>query len=150
MEKTRKMFITLHQAGYNLEDLANMLDTMGQFSFVQESNTSRSIEALLLKMHFNPNHKGYNCLVLGLKMILQDASLLKRIVKGLYPTVAIEMKTTPLRVERAIRHATQCAFDSLSVEEREKYFGPKFASSKPTNRELLSSLMLYIKLNNIA
>lgn len=147
---TRDMLLTLHEAGYNLADLANMLDTIGQISLVHESNTSQSIENLLLKMHFNPNHKGYNCLVLGLKMILKDESLLKRIINGLYPTVAIEMKTTPLRVERAIRYSSQCAFDSLSVEERKKYLGPRFVCSKPTNGELMSSLILYIKLNGLA
>ena len=60
--------------------------------------------------------------------------------KALYPMVAKRYNTTPSRVERAIRHAIEVAWDRGDIEILQKYFGYTVsnAKGKPTNSEFVA------------
>ena len=90
-----------------------------------------------------PAHiKGYYYLRSSIKMVVEDQSILSAITKRLYPDVAKEFGTTASRVERAIRHAIEVAWDRGNVEVLEQYFGYTINSSrgKPTNSEFVAMI----------
>ena len=62
--------------------------------------------------------------------------------KVLYPEVAKRFSTTPSRVERAIRHAIEVAWDRGDLETLQKYFGYTVSNSKgkPTNSEFIAMI----------
>ena len=75
-------------------------------------------------------------------MVIADQSVLSAITKQLYPGVAQKYGTTASRVERAIRHAIEVAWDRGNVEVLEHYFGYTINSSrgKPTNSEFIAMI----------
>ena len=78
----------------------------------------------------------------SLPTVIADQSVLSAITKQLYPGVAQKYGTTASRVERAIRHAIEVAWDRGNVEVLEHYFGYTINSSrgKPTNSEFIAMI----------
>ncbi len=88
-----------------------------------------------------PAHiKGYQYLREAIIMTIHDMESINAITKILYPTVAKKFKTTPSRVERAIRHAIEVAWDRGDVDTLQEYFGFTVSGTKgkPTNSEFIS------------
>lgn len=102
-----------------------------------------------------PAHiKGYHYLRRAIILSINDPEMLESITKLLYPTVASEFSTTPSRVERAIRHAIETAWDRGDVEVLTNMFGYTINvnKGKPTNSEFIAlitdNLRLRFKFNN--
>ncbi len=96
-----------------------------------------------------PAHiKGYQYLRDAIMMSVNDPELLGAITKVLYPTIAKHHKTTPSRVERAIRHAIEVAWSRGKVETIEELFGYTVNSGKgkPTNSEFIALIADKIRL----
>jgi two-component system response regulator (stage 0 sporulation protein A) len=78
--------------------------------------------------------------------------IINAVTKALYPAVAKRFHTTPSRVERAIRHAIEVAWDRGDIEVLQKYFGYTVsnAKGKPTNSEFIAMIAdkLYLKHEN--
>ena len=90
-----------------------------------------------------PAHiKGYQYLRCAIIMTIEDAEVINSVTKVLYPTVAKRFKTTTSRVERAIRHAIEVAFDRGDVDTLNSYFGYTIQNSrgKPTNSEFIAMI----------
>jgi len=90
-----------------------------------------------------PAHiKGYLYLREAIRMSVQDSSMMNAVTKILYPTVAKENQTTASRVERAIRHAIEVAWDRGDVDVLSSYFGYTIQNSrgKPTNSEFIAMI----------
>lgn len=88
-----------------------------------------------------PAHiKGYQYLREAIIMTIHDMEAINAITKILYPTVAKKFKTTSSRVERAIRHAIEVAWDRGDVDTLQEYFGFTVSGTKgkPTNSEFIS------------
>lgn len=88
-----------------------------------------------------PAHiKGYHYLREAILMVIKDVGLLGAITKELYPTVATKFNTTHTRVERAIRHAIELAWDRGNVDIKNKFFGHTIdiERGKPTNSEFIA------------
>ena len=99
-----------------------------------------------------PAHiKGYQYLRYAIIVAVEDMDVINSITKTLYPMVAKAFSTTPSRVERAIRHAIEVAWDRGDLETLQKYFGYTVSNSKgkPTNSEFIAliadKLQLQIK-----
>ena len=91
-----------------------------------------------------PAHiKGYQYLRDAIMMTVDDMNVINAITKVLYPTVARHYSTTSSRVERAIRHAIEVAWDRGDVEVLQKVFGYTVSQTKgkPTNSEFILSLI---------
>lgn len=73
---------------------------------------------------------------------VQDMEVINAVTKVLYPEVAKRFNTTPSRVERAIRHAIEVAWDRGDLETLQKYFGYTVNSTKgkPTNSEFIAMI----------
>ncbi len=90
-----------------------------------------------------PAHiKGYHYLRTAIKLSVEDAEMLSSVTKLLYPTVAKMYSTTSSRVERAIRHAIEVAWDRGDVDVLSSYFGYTIQSQrgKPTNSEFIAMI----------
>ena len=90
-----------------------------------------------------PAHiRGYRYIRKSIQLSLENGELLNAITKELYPTVAKVYKTTPSRVERAIRHAIEVAWTRGDIETLTAMFGYtiKTSKGKPTNGEFISML----------
>ena len=88
-----------------------------------------------------PAHiKGYQYLRTAIKLSVEDSDMLGSVTKLLYPTVAKIFNTTSSRVERAIRHAIEVAWDRGDVDVLSSYFGYTIQSQrgKPTNSEFIA------------
>ncbi|MBE5040358.1 sporulation transcription factor Spo0A [Oscillospiraceae bacterium DSM 107454] len=90
-----------------------------------------------------PAHiKGYQYLRHAIMMAVDDLDIINSITKELYPTVAKDFNTTPSRVERAIRHAIEVAWDRGDTDVLNSFFGYTIANSKgkPTNSEFIAMI----------
>lgn len=90
-----------------------------------------------------PAHiKGYQYLRTSILMAIDDPELMHSVTKILYPTVAKKYSTTPSRVERAIRHAIEVAWDRGDVDVLNAYFGYTVQNTrgKPTNSEFIAMI----------
>ncbi len=90
-----------------------------------------------------PAHiKGYQYLRTSILLSTQNREIINHITKELYPTVAKKYKTTATRVERAIRHAIEVAWDRGDVDVLNAYFGYTIHSQKgkPTNSEFVAMI----------
>ena len=90
-----------------------------------------------------PAHiKGYQYLRDAILMAIEDDSIINAITKRLYPAVAKKHGTTSSRVERAIRHAIEVAWDRGDVDTLTAYFGYTIHNErgKPTNSEFIAMI----------
>ena len=90
-----------------------------------------------------PAHiKGYEYLRESILLTVQNNGMMNSVTKVLYPTVARKFQTTPSRVERAIRHAIEVAWDRGNVDILSAYFGYTIQTSrgKPTNSEFIAMI----------
>jgi len=90
-----------------------------------------------------PAHvKGYQYLRDAIIMVVGEANLMGAVTKELYPMIATKYDTTASRVERAIRHAIELAWDRGNVELMNHYFGYTInvERGKPTNSEFIAMI----------
>ncbi len=90
-----------------------------------------------------PAHiKGYQYLRTAILLTVNDSEIINSVTKILYPTVAKKYQTTTSRVERAIRHAIEVAWDRGDVEVLNSYFGYTIQNNrgKPTNSEFIAMI----------
>lgn len=98
-----------------------------------------------------PAHiKGYQYLRTAIMMAIKDSEIINYVTKMLYPTVAKQYQTTSSRVERAIRHAIEVAWDRGDVEVLNAYFGYTIQNNrgKPTNSEFIAMIADNLRLKN--
>ena len=90
-----------------------------------------------------PAHiKGYQYLRDAILMAIEDENIINAVTKRLYPAVAKKHATTSSRVERAIRHAIEVAWDRGDVDVLNSYFGYTIHNGrgKPTNSEFIAMI----------
>ena len=88
-----------------------------------------------------PAHiKGYQYLREAIMIAVNDMDVINAITKVLYPQVAKTFQTTPSRVERAIRHAIEVAWDRGDLDTLQSFFGYTVSNTKgkPTNSEFIA------------
>ncbi len=97
-----------------------------------------------------PAHiKGYHYLREAILMAVEDIEIMNSVTKCLYPSVAKKHGTTSSRVERAIRHAIEVAWDRGDVDVLNSYFGYTIHSGKgkPTNSEFIALIADKLRVN---
>lgn len=90
-----------------------------------------------------PAHiKGYHYLRDSIIMAIDTPEIINAVTKQLYPSVAKRYETTSSRVERAIRHAIEVAWDRGDVDILNSYFGYTIHNTrgKPTNSEFIAMI----------
>jgi two-component system response regulator (stage 0 sporulation protein A) len=107
-------------------------------------NKSRNLDANITSIIHEigvPAHiKGYQYLREAITMVYNNIEILGAITKTLYPAIAERFKTTPSRVERAIRHAIEVAWTRGNIDSISHLFGytVNISKAKPTNSEFIA------------
>lgn len=111
-----------------------------------ESKVTNIIHKVGIPAHI----KGYKYLRCAIKKTIIDEDIINSVTKELYPQVAKEYSTTPPRVERAIRHAIEVAWNRGEEETLNKIFGYTVSSNKgkPTNSEFIAMIADKLRLQN--
>ena len=138
----------------DFEDVFDRVRTVGQESeasrgvgslpAAQKVRPEKRIDTLVTEIIHEigiPAHiKGYQYIREAIIEVVADMDLINAVTKALYPQVAKKYGTTPSRVERAIRHAIEVAWDRGDIEVLQKYFGYTVSGvkGKPTNSEFIA------------
>lgn len=138
---------------YNIDELAQNIKRLHKHgSHVEKGGIksghfdSFSIEVKVTEILHQigvPAHiKGYHYLRDSIIMCIEQPEIINAVTKQLYPSVAKKYQTTSSRVERAIRHAIEVAWDRGDVEVLNSYFGYTIQGSrgKPTNSEFIAMI----------
>ena len=97
-----------------------------------------------------PAHiKGYHYLREAILLAIKDQEIINSVTKRLYPSIAKSYNTTSSRVERAIRHAIEVAWDRGNVDTLNSYFGYTIHNGrgKPTNSEFIAMISDKLRLH---
>ena len=114
----------------------------------QIENLDVTITEILHQVGVPAHVKGYRYVREAIKITVENPEMLNSVTKVLYPTVAKTFKSTSSRVERAIRHAIELAWDRGDVDVLNSYFGYTIQShrGKPTNSEFIAMISDKIRL----
>ena len=98
------------------------------------------IANLFLTVGIPAHIKGYQFLREAVRMVIENPEMMGRITKELYPGIAHRFGTTSSKVERAIRHAIEVAWNRGRIEALDEAFGRNVCSleDKPTNGEFIA------------
>lgn len=102
----------------------------------------RQVTAIIHEVGVPAHIKGYQYLREAIMIAVDDMDVINAVTKVLYPEVAKTFGTTASRVERAIRHAIEVAWDRGDLETLQKYFGYTVSNTKgkPTNSEFIAMI----------
>ena len=119
-----------------------------KFSGVSHENLETIITNVIHEIGVPAHIKGYNYLREAITLCIQDKEFINSITKMLYPTVARNYQTTSSRVERAIRHAIEVAWNRGREEILNSIFGYTIDTNKgkPTNGEFIAMISDSIRL----
>ncbi len=117
---------------------------------VSAADLEKQVTSIILEVGIPAHVKGYQYVRRAILMAIRDPEVINGVTKVIYPTIAKEFKTTPSRVERAIRHAIEVAWDRGNVETLTALFGYSVSGSrgKPTNSEFIAMIADRLRLEN--
>jgi len=106
----------------------------------KSKNLDANITSIIHEIGVPAHIKGYQYLREAITMVYNNIEILGAITKTLYPAIAEKFKTTPSRVERAIRHAIEVAWTRGNIDSISHLFGytVNMSKSKPTNSEFIA------------
>ncbi|MBQ6465438.1 MAG: sporulation transcription factor Spo0A [Oscillospiraceae bacterium] len=108
----------------------------------QDANLEAVVTDIIHEIGVPAHIKGYQYLREAIILTINDMEMINAVTKVLYPEVARKFATTPSRVERAIRHAIEVAWDRGDIEVLQKFFGYTVSNikGKPTNSEFIAMI----------
>ena len=114
------------------------------------NNLEAQVTGIIHKIGVPAHIKGYQYLRTAIIMTIENNDLINAVTKILYPTVAKKYQTTSSRVERAIRHAIEVAWDRGDLDTLNSYFGYTIQNErgKPTNSEFIAMIADNLRLRN--
>lgn len=115
---------------------------------VNERNLEVDITSIIHDIGIPAHIKGYQYLRDSIMLAVNDNSIINSITKILYPTIAKKYQTTSSRVERAIRHAIEVAWNRGNTDTLNSLFGYTISNGKgkPTNSEFIALIADEIRL----
>jgi len=131
------------EEGFSLAD-----ERSKTYNMINEDNLEAIITDVIHEIGVPAHIKGYNYLREAITLCIQDKEFINSITKMLYPTVARNYQTTSSRVERAIRHAIEVAWNRGREEILNSIFGYTIDTNKgkPTNGEFIAMISDSIRL----
>ncbi len=124
----------------NKDDSANLNKSLVMRDSLLNNDLEIDITNLIHEIGVPAHIKGYQYLRDAITLSVGKMEYLNAVTKELYPTIAEKNNTTPSRVERAIRHAIEIAWNRGKIETLEALFGytVKSDKGKPTNSEFIA------------
>ncbi len=110
------------------------------FKSAKNKSLDEKISNIFISVGIPAHIKGYQFLREAIKMAIDDPDIINSITKQLYPSIAGRFSTSASKVERAIRHAIEVAWNRGKIENINSIFGIKIYNSneKPTNSEFIA------------
>ncbi len=107
---------------------------------IRQSSLDETINSIFLTIGIPAHIKGYQFLRTGVKMVMEEPTIINAITKQLYPGIAKVYETSASKVERAIRHAIEVAWSRGKIENINQIFGYNIytKNDKPTNGEFIA------------
>ena len=104
------------------------------------NSLDEKISNIFVTIGIPPHIKGFAYLREGIKMTVEDQSIINKVTKELYPKSGIKFNTSASKVERAIRHAIEVAWNRGRTDAISSIFGAKvyIGSERPTNSEFIA------------
>jgi two-component system response regulator (stage 0 sporulation protein A) len=138
---------------FDLSVLADRISMLTESKTAVRNEAEPDLEVIITDIIHQigvPAHiKGYHYLRDAIIMSVEDTEMINAVTKRLYPTIAKKFMTTSSRVERAIRHAIEVAWDRGDVDILNSYFGYTIHSlrGKPTNSEFVAMISDRVRLS---
>lgn len=135
--------------------LSNHADTYKIKPELPQKRNSVSIDekisTIFTTIGIPPHIKGYSYLREGIKMAVNDPRIINRVTKELYPQIAEKFETTSSKVERAIRHAIEVAWNRGRTDAISLVFGARvyIGNERPTNSEFIALVADKLLLENL-
>ncbi len=109
------------------------------------------ISEIFISIGIPPHIKGYGYLREGIKMTIERPYIINSVTKELYPSIANKFSTTASKVERAIRHAIEVAWNRGRIDAINAIFGARIylGTEKPTNSEFIALVADKLILENM-
>ncbi len=104
------------------------------------SSLDEKISNIFITIGIPPHIKGFSYLREGIKLAVDDPSIINKVTKELYPQIAERFTTSASKVERAIRHAIEVAWNRGRAEAISSIFGARvyIGNERPTNSEFIA------------
>ena len=115
------------------------------------STIDEKISEIFISIGIPPHIKGYGYLREGIKMTVETPYIISYVTKELYPSIAKKFNTSPSKVERAIRHAIEVAWNRGRIDAINAIFGTRIylGTEKPTNSEFIALVADKLILENM-
>lgn len=135
-----ELFCRVREVGRSSRSEAGMVSLQGGKRSVTDMEIESMVTEVIHEIGVPAHIKGYQYIREAIVQTVKDMDLINAVTKALYPMVAKKYGTTPSRVERAIRHAIEVAWDRGDLEVLQKYFGYTVSNikGKPTNSEFVA------------
>lgn len=123
-----------------LDEMRESLTPRSPYARTREANIEAMVTSMIHEIGVPAHIKGYQYLREAIIIAVNNMDVINAITKVLYPQVAKTFATTPSRVERAIRHAIEVAWDRGDLETLQRFFGYTVSNTKgkPTNSEFIA------------
>ena len=135
---------------YNEDALVDHLIQLGEkhSGRLHAPGLEERVTAIIHEVGVPAHIKGYQYVREAIMITVENMDVINSVTKILYPEVAKRYHTTPSRVERAIRHAIEVAWDRGDLETLQRFFGYTVsnAKGKPTNSEFIAMISDRIRL----
>lgn len=104
------------------------------------NSLDEKISNIFISIGIPPHIMGYQYLREGIKMTIEDPSIINNVTKRLYPNIGEKFGTSASKVERAIRHAIEVAWNRGRIEAINSIFGVRvyIGTERPTNSEFIA------------
>ena len=137
---TEQLIEKIFRINYKFKLNSSFNDT--NFYDINPENIELKVTETLHQIGVPAHIKGYQYLRDSIKLSIENPLMINAITKQLYPSVATNFQSTPSRVERAIRHAIEVAWDRGDIDILNHYFGYTIHNSrgKPTNSEFIAMI----------
>jgi len=123
-----------------INDVLNEKELKNNVSNKKGKNLEEKITNIFITVGIPAHIKGYQFLREAIKMAIDNPDIINSITKKLYPQIAEKFETSASKVERAIRHAIEVAWNRGKIENINTLFGVKVYANneKPTNGEFIA------------
>ena len=150
MQKTFEFQTLCNRIDRIYKNRKNSHKTLPGVRNVDESDLEAQVTSIIHNIGIPAHVKGYKYIRTAILMTVDDNELINAVTKILYPTVAKKYQTTASRVERAIRHAIEIAWDRGDIDTLNSYFGYTIQNNrgKPTNSEFIAMIADNVRLKN--
>jgi len=144
--------ISAGAVGDRIRELMNEVPAENKETAVRRAGSiEERVSNIFISIGIPPHIKGYRYLREGIRMAVEDPRVINNVTKVLYPKIGEKYDTSASKVERAIRHAIEVAWNRGRIDAINSIFGARvyLGTEKPTNSEFIALVADKLLLDNI-